>query len=371
MTAGRESGGLVIVSLQPDWEPRALLRVLGDATGLPARGYLRAGPDRFVPMGRALERNRPVDSATVRASAGGAALLVLHGLDARTDAWGRSLAATPLPVLLWPLDAAGAAAARVPVRPPEPGEWYVSGEVLPSPVAGDLAGARLQDLPPLSGLMPLEGAPSSAVPLDVRLAGTGPARPAVVLDASGGRRRAVALASGFWRWEARGGAARDAYRRLWSGVGGWLLRQDPASAVAEVRPERWVGPAWRRMGWWIPSDAPDTLTLELSDSAGGLVADTTLASGSDAFTPPLPPGTYRYRARAGDRVLGEGRFDMEARSDELLQRRAAPDVAPSASRAGEGVARSGHPLRSGPWPYLLVLLLLCAEWIGRRRVGLR
>jgi len=371
MSAGHEEGGLVLVSFRPDWEPRALLPVLGDATGLRATGYLRAGPDRFVPMGRAVERSRPVDSASVRAAAVGAALLVLHGLDARTDAWGRSLAGGGTPALVWPLDAAGAAAVGVGAGPPEPGEWYASPDVRPSPLSGDLAGLRLEDLPPLAGLLPLDGAPSSGVPLDARLGGSGPARPAVVLDASGAGRRAVVLATGFWRWDARGGAARDAYRRLWSGIGGWLLGQDPARAAGDVRPERWVGPAGRSVAWWVPPGAPDTLALEVRDSAGTVVSDTTLTSGSEAFTPPLPPGTYRYVARAGDDVLGEGRFDVETRSEELLHRPRAPDVPSSTARSGDPAARSGHPLRTAPWPYLLVLLLLCVEWVGRRRTGLR
>jgi hypothetical protein len=35
------------------------------------------------------------------------------------------------------------------------------------------------------------------------------------------------------------------------------------------------------------------------------------------------------------------------------------------------VAVPGVPLRTRPWPYLLVIALLCGEWIGRRRSGLR
>ncbi len=56
MSAGHEAGGLVVVSLRPDWEPRYLLEVLAEATGLRATGYLRVGADRFAPMGRAIQR---------------------------------------------------------------------------------------------------------------------------------------------------------------------------------------------------------------------------------------------------------------------------------------------------------------------------
>jgi len=99
--------------------------------------------------------------------------------------------------------------------------------------------------------------------------------------------------------------------------------------------------------------------------------DTTLVSGVDASTRPLPAGTYRYRATAAGGVRGEGRLDVEARSEEMLPPAVAPrplvvpDLGPRA--AGPG----GHPMRTSPWPYLLVLLLLSAEWVGRRRAGLR
>jgi hypothetical protein len=371
MMAGHEEGGLVVVSLQPDWEARALLSALGDATGLPATGYLRAGPDRFVPMGRAFQRGEPRDSSAVRLAALGASLLVLHGLDARTDAWGRSLARRASRVLLWPLDASGAQAAGIAAGPPQAGEWYASAEPRPSPLARELADAALLDLPPLSAVLPLGVAPAASAPLEVQLGGTGPAQPALVLDAAAEARRAVVLASGFWRWAAREGAPRDAYRRLWSGVAGWLLAQDPGSAASEVRPERWVWPSGERLAWWMPAAAPDTLRLEVSTAGGERVLDTVLAGSAEASTPPLPPGTYGYRASSGDRLLGEGRFDVEARSEELLARPREPSLPAASERDTGGEGAPGAPLGHGPWPYLLVLLLLCAEWVGRRRVGLR
>ncbi|GIT52055.1 MAG: hypothetical protein Ct9H300mP15_22680 [Gemmatimonadota bacterium] len=53
----------MLVSFKPDWEPRHLLSVLGDVTGLPVTGYLRAGPDKFVSLGKALARSMPVDTS--------------------------------------------------------------------------------------------------------------------------------------------------------------------------------------------------------------------------------------------------------------------------------------------------------------------
>jgi len=50
---------------------------------------------------------------------------------------------------------------------------------------------------------------------------------------------------------------------------------------------------------------------------------------------------------------------------------------PGAPGVGAGVLGGGPPADSAPriraigWVYALLLLLLCAEWVVRRRVGLR
>jgi hypothetical protein len=360
-----------LVSLRPGWEARALLAVLAESTGLPATGWLRIGPDRFAPMGRALGRGSPRDSAAVGAAARGAALLVVQGLDDSSDAWSRSLASHAPSVIHWPADAVGASVAGVEALAPQGGEWYAVPDLGPSPVAAELAGASLRGLPPLSWSLPIQGAPPGAVPLEVRPGGTGAPRPALVLEAAPGRRRAVVLASGFWRWAARDGAPRDAYRRLWSGTAGWLLADDPAGAVTEVRPELWVSPAGRPLRWRIPAGGPDSVRLELRGDGGAPALDSVVHAAPGAVTPPLPAGSYTYRAVWEGEPLGEGRFDVEARSEEMLPRAAVPDL-PAFSPAGrQGDAGAGAPLRRTPWPYLLVLLLLSAEWVGRRRAGLR
>jgi hypothetical protein len=181
----------------------------------------------------------------------------------------------------------------------------------------------------------------------------------------------VALASGFWRWNARAGAPREAYRRLWSGVAGWLLAGDPAGAAVEIRPERWVGPRGEPVTWWMPGSTPDSVRLEIFDSTGAVAVDTTLATGGDASTRPLPEGTYGYRATSENGVRGEGRFDVEARSEEMLPLAVAPRPPAAPDRGPRAAGADGRPLRTGPWLYLLVLLLLSAEWVGRRRAGLR
>jgi hypothetical protein len=370
MMAGHDEGGLVVVSLRPDWEARALLPVLAEATGLPAAGYLRVGPDRFAPMGRAVDRRPPVDSATVRRAAGDAALLVVHGLDARTDAWGRRLPARAGRIVAWPLDAAGGDAAGVRVGSPQQGEWYAATEVPASALAGDLAGARLQDLPPLTALLPMNAREGASAPLLLQLRGVGPGQPALVLRESGGDRRVAVLAAGFWRWAARDGDGRDAYRRLWSGVAGWLLASDLRTAAPEVRPEQWVFSRNQTVRWWIPGPADDSVRIQVfADST--VLRDTVVATASTAATGTLPPGLYTYRATSGSVEAGAGRFDVTPRTDELLAQALVPEAPETSSSPLAAGAGGGHPLRTEAWPYLLLLTLLSLEWIGRRRAGLR
>jgi len=107
-----------------------------------------------------------------------------------------------------------------------------------------------------------------------------------------------------------------------------------------------------------------------SDSDSSTVFEGDIAGGGSATTGVLPPGTYAYHALSGDGVEHEGRFDVEARTLEMLPVPEVPEAAEGeAVRQVRGTA--GRPLRTLPWPYLLLLTSLCVEWIARRRVGLR
>ncbi|MGE0159069.1 MAG: hypothetical protein AB7T31_06610 [Gemmatimonadales bacterium] len=373
VSVGHEEGALVLLSLRPDWEPRYLLPLLEDVTGLPSVGYLRAGPDRFLPMGAALDRGVPVDSATVREAASSATLLVLHGLGRDADAWARSLTRRSGRTILLPDDAEGALLAGIPTGDPRPGEWYASGDVPMSPIAGSLAGVTVQDLPPLSDvLLPTDPARVRGALL-VQLRGTGTPEAALQLDERESGRVAVGLAQGFWRWAARENG-RDVYRRLWSGVAGWLLAGEGATAL-EVRPTEWVVPRGEPVLWSVPPDSV-ARTLVVSRVVGerdSVVWEGPLGDQATQSTGVLPPGPYTYRVQsASGAALGDGRFDVAAATLEL----ASPSIVPSSADSealtgGAEVERAGTPLRTSPWPYLLVILLLCAEWIGRRRSGLR
>ncbi|RMH21094.1 MAG: hypothetical protein D6701_03020, partial [Gemmatimonadetes bacterium] len=76
--AGRPPA-VVFVSVAPDWEPRFLLPVLAQVTGLEARGFVALADGRFVPTGGGSDPAAPVDSSAVRAWTDEAALLVVQG----------------------------------------------------------------------------------------------------------------------------------------------------------------------------------------------------------------------------------------------------------------------------------------------------
>lgn len=361
-----EETGVLLVSLAPDWEPRFLLNVLDQVTGLPVRGYLRAGPGRFQPM-VATGVAETVGQETLERLLRRAEMVVAMGVDGASLEFLERATARTRGMIVFPADGGGAALAGVAAGAPLSGEWYLH-EAPPSPIAGETG--RLVDLPPLSAVLPLVD-DGGGEALSVRLGGAGEPEAALVLRDEGRRRVAAVLARGFWRWAFRDGEPREHYRRLWAAVGGWILSEEPIAGGPGVRPAVPVaGPGtpvrWRGRGY-----EGEEISLTVTDSAGAPALDTftVVPPGALFTTPPLPPGRYRYTVAASD--TAEGTFDVEPFTEEMLRR--ALDPAELTVPAGERAtsARSGRPLRTWPWPYLLVLGLLCTEWIGRRRAGLR
>lgn len=388
---GVREGAVVLVSFAPDWEARWLLPLLGRVTGLPTAGYLSVGQGRFATMGRAEARSGPVDSTEVREALTGAALAVFMGVSGRLDGWARRLVhRTAAPTLAFAGDAGGAALLGVTAGSPRQGEWYASAEVPPSPVATGLAGARWPELPPLTDLLPVAGAPPGFVPLEARAGGVDRPRPVLVLQDGASPPRAVVLARDFRRWAARSGAPQDAYQRLWSAVAGWLLTAGPEPGVAEPRPERWVVPRGEDAAVLVPEGLEGAVRWQAervgepapAGSGGDAapspawaeapVVDTLLNDAGRHVLGALEPGVYRYRAQAGSGpVLAQGTFDVASATTEMLPPVVVPDLPPDRPTATRVSSSTGRPLRTLPWPYLAVLALLCIEWIARRRAGLR
>ena len=363
-----DEGGVVLVSFAADWEPRYLLPVLGRTSGLSASGYLRAGTDRFVSMGRALDRGPTVDSAAVRRAVEDAALVVMHGVHGELDAWARSLLSLGPRRVVFVADAAGAALVGVPVAGPRPGEWYASPDLPPSPIAAELAGAFGEGLPPLRRLWVPTDPDGLFRPFLVQLAGAGASEGPLVLRVRDDGRDAVALASGFWRWAARE-RSRGAYEALWAGVAGWLLR-DRTVTGAEPQPTRWIFPRGASVDWRVPANRTGYGVRVTGAVEEAL--DTVFATDGIVPTGPLPPGSYVYTVvdQSGDSV-GAGRFDVAETTADMLPSPVDAERLRVTRTDTNAFGQGGRPLRTLPWPYLMIIGLLCAEWFGRRRSGLR
>jgi len=372
-------GGLVLLSLRPDWEPRFLLPVLSQVTGLDSSGFLSLSGGRYLRLGSGSQVGPPADEAEVRVALSGADFVVLHGLGAGAPDWVRTTLAAAPRSIVFPSDPAGALASGVETREHLDGEWYTMPDLPPSPLAAGLSGADLTGLPPLTAILPRRTPGTVPTPIPLQRQGSGPTEAGLVLDENEGRRRAVVLASGFWRWAFREGPNREAYRRLWAGVAGWLLASAPQDGATPVRPEKRVWSSHEPMDWRAPGLIGENVRLALSvnGSAGdSVVLDTTVVvdGAGRARTRALPVAEYSYRiTRPGeDGSIGSGRIESEGHSLELLRRPV--DISPAESDAAQGAptrVRLGPPLRTHPGPYLLILVLLSAEWIGRRRGGLR
>jgi hypothetical protein len=267
-----------------------------------------------------------------------------------------------------------AALAGIEVGNAQPGEWYAVPELVSSPLAADQAGADFSGLPPVSALLPRLGE-YGAAPLSLQRNGSGREEAALALVRNAGRRRAVVLASGFWRWGFREGRAREAYRRLWAAVSGWLLANEALAGGPGVRPAPSVAARDRPVRWVAPGLAGDTVRLTLRRGDQTVSEMTVAVPAEEAFeSGPLPPGAYEYVVDGGPGTEEEasGLLDIESYTDELLLAPAeleavAGDVAGETSRA----APAGRPFRTLWTPYLVLVILLCAEWVGRRRLGLR
>jgi hypothetical protein len=204
--------------------------------------------------------------------------------------------------------------------------------------------------------------------LVARLAKRGEARPVVAVREQDGQREVRVVGSGFAGWALRGGRSGDAFTALWGGVFDWLAeaRGDVRPAVPALPYVREGEPIpWRRGG----ADSAVTVPL-VRDPEGAAAAGTDTvrvpllfaAGARETLSPPLTPGRWRG-ALPGGAVLV-----VVNPSREWVPR--PPALAP---RGASGVVRSAAPRRlvDAAWPFVLVLLLLSAEWIGRRFAGYR
>jgi hypothetical protein len=393
VVSGRESPEILLVSLRPDWEPRVLLPVLEAVTGLEGRGYLRLADGRFLPLAEGAAEVRPVPEGSLRTAAPQSEILVIHGSVADPPAWLADAVEEHPRVLHLPDTPGGVRLAGLDADSARSGEWVSTSELPPSPLAPFLAGVSLGGLPPLSDLLPLTGPSAGTAGLNVQGLRNEAAMPALVFVEAGGRRRVVTLADGFWRWGMRDGEARRAYRSMWGGVTAWLLEGGRVPSGEVARPSTVLQPRDEPLRWDVALEASDLemslirlhdggeerLDTESDESLEPTFVGRLEAAGEGTATsPPVEPGIYRFEIRgasetSSDSIAAGGIVEVErwAGSLRLPPLDVANPILAGPDGDGGADAQAGRPLRTHPLPYVVLLILLGAEWLGRRRVGLR
>jgi hypothetical protein len=334
----------VLVASPGDWDSRALYRALRDVAQLPVRGYVRVEPDRW----RAMSDLAPVTDDAVRRAARGADLLVIKGGTRGVGDGGRARG-----IWSWPSGENGEALI--------PGDWYLSAPET-SPVAGAFLGLPVDSFPPATRITPIEPGAGAWVALEARERRRGASRPVVTGRDDGRVRRVTVAADGLWRWAFRGGSSEQAYRAWVAATASWLLggadslRGAAFPVRSVVQNGRPVIFEWRRGG------APRELGIGLSRDS--LVrSDTLRFDGAGRAQLRLPPGIWRYRLSDG----GAGTVAVEDFSDELVPR---PGTLPA--REARAVAMPERTAaREWVWLFGIAVLALAAEWLLRRRLGLR
>jgi hypothetical protein len=327
---------IVIASTAPDADIRDVAAALRANVAMPTDAYFRIAPSRWVRDGGLT----PVEESVVRAAVRGASLAVLHG----------DTAAMGTPTQL-------RARALLLLAPPTADATEMVVRAAPSsPLQAALAGIVVESLPPLLVLSPARGGVTALS----AAAGQPTARPTpIVTTIDGNVRRVVITAAGYSRWRVRGGVSEVAFQALVGGATDWLLGAR-GSAVPAV-PANAVVRAGEPVRWRRGSGAQALVSLT-RDGDGATRRDTLVfGTGATANAPPLSEGIWRGLVDSASVVL-----PVSASREWLPQ----PIGARSRMLNGEAVAvRRGA--RGISWLYLATVLLLAAEWLLRRRAGLR
>jgi len=337
------AAGAVFVSTSPDEDARYSLSVLRDALTLPTRGFFRVAPGQWRVDGT-LDH---VSESDVRQAVASAPVVVLDG---DTAVFGAPRAASR-----------GSLALLAPPAPSPDEEWYVTGAP-PSPLAATLGGVSWDSLPPI------DVAPTNVAGewqgLEAKRGRRYDRRIVVAGSTTDGRRVVTVAAGGLWRWRFRAGASADAYTALWGGIFDWLAaeRRDQRAAVPADQLVREGDPIR-----WRHGTGQDTAVTLILARRGGAGAPDSLRlhfppGAATTETGPLAAGVYDVRAAGGPALL------VVNASREWLPR--AP-VVQTGQVGGVVLAGAAPRLRSLGWIYVLLVAALCAEWLWRRRAGMR
>lgn len=343
----------VFISTAPDIDVREVLTVLRGALDVPTRSYLRVAPNLWRVEGSLT----PISEAEVRARAATAGMLIVHG----DTAWRPSVGAAP----------SAARALWVPAPPTQiarageltrTAEWYAAAAPA-SPLMAALSALPFDSLPPVTLAGPARG---NDTVLTMRLGKRGEAQPAIATREGEGTRTVVISGSGYAGWSLRGGRSREAFTALWGAIFDWV-----SAGRGDVRAARPVAGVlragepitWRRGG--ADSIVVVRISSRGSSANSSATGDSlTLRFGTryETTSSALAAGVYDVQAAGGASVL------VVNASREWVPRAPAVNTGPLA----RGTSGSDTPrLADAGWPFVLALLLLCAEWIARRSSGQR
>jgi len=345
----------VFVSTAPDLDVREALVVLRGALQVPTRAYLRVAPNVWREEGTLA----PISEADVRARATSAGMLVLHG----DTSW----AGTPRTGLrgaraLWaPAPATALARAGELSRA---AEWYATGAPA-SPLAGSLAGLPWDTLPPLTLAGPARG---QFTVLEAKLGKSGEAVAAIAGRDDAGARTLIVSGSGYAGWALRAGRSAEAFTALWGAIFDWLAagRGDARAARPALPAVRAGEPVrWRRGG-------PDSIVAVVLKARAA--SDALAAGRADSLRLRFVGASFETVGPA----LAAGVYDVQTSGGpSLLVVNASREWVPRAPTLRDGGTTRNALFSDAPrlvdswWPFVLALLLLCGEWIGRRMTGLR
>ncbi len=335
------AAGAVLASTAPDFDARYMVPVLRGAVAIPTEAFYRVAPGNWRREGSLAA----VSEGDVRGALARAPLAILHGDTAYFGA---------------PRSVTGGSLALVPTPAAGEGEWFVVAAP-PSPLGVALSGVPWDSLPPLvvtggAGGLGWDGLIAARARQFDR-------RP-VITGTDVGRRVVIVGASGFWRWHFRGGVAADAHAALWGGIFDWLAaeRPDPRGAT----PASGIIRAGEPVRWRRGAGQDSVVVARLVPRGRSALADSVVIRFPrdvlTAETPPLEAGVWDVQLPGGNAVL-----EVNA-SRELLPR---PATVAAGSVPGVPTVGERPRLREAGWAYLLLVGALCAEWLLRRRRGLR
>ncbi len=350
---------VVFVSTSPDLDVREVLRVLRGTLDLPVSAYLRLAPQLW----RDEATLSSVAESEVEQRAKRAGMVVVHGDTGWRDVNKVARGARAL----W--------SPASPSLPPRPGEvqreqeWYAVPVATGTTALGsgrdhDLVTAALSGLP-WDSVTPfrMSGEAQGSFPLlQAQLSRSGNRVAVIAASNKGGVRTVTISGSGFAGWAMRGGRSAELFTALWGTLFDWLaVARGDERAVRPLVESLREGDAirWRRS----TDDSVFAVAIARRGSKSTDTISLLFTEGAlETQSSPLPQGVYDVTSAGGS-----SRLVVNA-SSELLP--AAASLRGDARVAGS-VKSDAKRLSDKAWPFVLTLLLLCAEWVSRRYVGLR